>query len=74
MAWSGAYRVDYTFVGDLGLLADLDDPATALPVQLVLNVAPGEPKQGTTNVYGLSGSLYLNVVASGAWTITFTPQ
>jgi hypothetical protein len=74
MSWSGAYRVDYSFVGDLGLLADLDDPATGLPVTLVLNVVPGAPKQGTTHVFGLSGSLYLNVVANGVWTITFTPS
>ena len=40
MPWSGAYKVDYTFAGDARLLADLENPATGLPVTLVLNIAP----------------------------------
>lgn len=75
----GDYTVAFSVTGNTltdmesNFIADLVNADDDLDFHLIVNDI-GTEVNGTTNVYGLDGDYYVDVMAEGDWTIEFTPQ
>jgi hypothetical protein len=75
----GDYTVAFSVTGNTmmdmesNFIADLVNADDELDFHIIVNDI-GTEVNGTTNVYGLDGDYYVDVMAEGEWTIEFTPQ